>query len=576
MEKTTKPGCTFRGPRGGHYDMSNLDTVIAVVFALVVFVTGISFLKAVRNTSSFFAAGGAVPWWVAGISLYMSFFSANTFVVWGGIAYSDGLVSVSIQATMCIAGLLIGFVIAPKWNRTNALTAAEYIGDRFGDGLRKAYTTLFLFISMFATGAFLYPVGKIIEVSTGIPLETCILVLGVLILIYTAVGGLWAVLVTDVLQFVVLGAAVIILVPLAFSEVGGVAVFVERAPEGFFALQNEKYTWGFLVAFLVYNTFFIGGNWAYVQRYTSVASPKDARKVGWIFGGLYAFSPIIWMLPPMIYRVIQPDLQGLENEGAYLLVAQQVVPSGLLGLILGSMVFATASSVNTTLNISSGVFTNDLYRFFRKAATPGETMLVARLSTVVFGILTILVALSIPRMGGSIAVVLSVAAITGAALFMPPIWAMFSHRQNAVSVLSATLVSLAANLFYKFFAPDLLGITLSRSEEMILGVLGPIMILLAFELLFRLRGYVDPRMARYLELRNRKGELKRRERDSATSGAANRYGKLVISYGVLAIGALIFLLGMLADDARLLVALIGGFIVIVSLANIRRTRAATL
>ena len=82
----------------------------------------------------------------------------------------------------------------------------------------------------------------------------------------------------------------------------------------------------------------------------------SARKVGYLFAGLYLVSPVLWMLPPMIYRVLNNNLSGLENEGAYLLMCQEVLPTGMLGLMLGGMIFATASSVNTTLNLSAAVF----------------------------------------------------------------------------------------------------------------------------------------------------------------------------------------------------------------------------
>ncbi|WKX76620.1 sodium:solute symporter family transporter [Zobellia laminariae] len=92
---------------------------------------------------SFFAAGGALLWWMSGLSLFMSFFSAGTFVVWGSIAYSSGWVAITIQTTMCIAGVLIGFFIAPKWQKTKALTAAEFITDRLGTALKKFTPTYF-------------------------------------------------------------------------------------------------------------------------------------------------------------------------------------------------------------------------------------------------------------------------------------------------------------------------------------------------------------------------------------------------------------------------------------------------
>jgi len=99
---------------------------------------------------------------------------------------------------------------------------------------------------------------------------------------------------------------VLLVVPLAFGHVGGVSSFIQKAPKDFFNFFNEEYSIGFLIAFGFYNLFYLSGNWAYIQRYTTVKTPKDAKKVGWLFGALYMISPVIWMLPPMIYRVINP------------------------------------------------------------------------------------------------------------------------------------------------------------------------------------------------------------------------------------------------------------------------------
>lgn len=549
--------------------MSHFDIATALVFTLLVLAAGLSLAKNNRDKASFFAAGGAVPWWISGLSLFMSFFSVGTFVIWGSIAYEQGLVAVTIQLTMSIAGFLVGLFVAPKWNATGNLTAAEFISQRLGRGVQKAYTYIFLFIALFTAGAFLYPVGKIIEVFTGLPIDLSILILGALIIAYTAVGGLWAVLVTDVLQFVVLSAAVLILLPLAFDRVDGIDQFIVMAPSGFFELTNDTYSWGFMFAFGLYNAIFIGGNWAYVQRYTSVKNPLSAKKVGLLFGALYIISPLIWMLPAMIYRVMHPELQGLESEGAYLMLAKEVLPKGLLGLVLGAMVFASASSVNTTLNISAGVFTNDIYRFLRPNHSQREEMLVAKAATVAFGVFAVIVALLVQRMGGIVEVVLSVAALTGGAMYLPPIWALYSKRQTGFSVFSATVLSLAINLFFKFASPELLDFSLSRAEEMLLGVLAPVSILTLFELWFSWQGQQSSQYLSYQKQLQEKPVLK----GDSEEGEGNAYGKKVIARGVLAIGALIFFLGLYAEAGQITACLIGFSIAIAAFFGLRQSTA---
>ncbi|MGQ1788105.1 sodium:solute symporter family protein [Saccharicrinis sp. GN24d3] len=546
--------------------MGHIDIIAIFVFTALVFISGMSFSRSGKNMKSFFAAGGALPWWMSGLSLFMSFFSAGTFVVWGSIAYQSGWVAIAIQWTMCIAGLIIGFVIAPKWQKTKALTAAEYITDRFGYRTQKIYTYLFLFISIFTTGAFLYPVAKIVEVSTGIPIYASIVFLGVLILIYTAVGGLWAVIVTDVLQFVVLTAAVLIVVPLSFDAIGGIDNFIAKAPDNFFNFVNEEYSPSFLVAFGLYNLFFIAGNWAYVQRYTSVASPKDAKKVGWLFGGLYAVSPLIWMLPPMIYRVLNPDLGGLADEGAYLLMCKEVLPVGMLGLMLGGMIFATSSSVNTTLNISAGVLANDVYKHFNPNTTDKKLVMVGKWSTVGLGILTIIIALMVPYFGGIVEVVMTVAALTGGAMFLPPIWSLFSKNQTGKSALTVTIISLLINAFFKFLAPTLLNIELGRAMEMALGVGLPVVLMAIYEIIYIIKKAETTQYNEYQKILASKGS----EETEADEG--NKRGARVIGIGVAATGGIVLILSFLAENGAGLVAGMGIVVALLGSVIIYRNR----
>lgn len=100
------------------------------------------------------------------------------------------------------------------------------------------------------------------------------MIIGLIIVLYTAAGGLWAVLVTDVVQFVILTASVLIVIPIAFDQIGGPANLVTQAPVDFFKPFNAEYTFPFMLAFIVYQTAYIGGNWSYVQRYTSVKDEK--------------------------------------------------------------------------------------------------------------------------------------------------------------------------------------------------------------------------------------------------------------------------------------------------------------
>ena len=545
--------------------MQLLDIVTILVFSLAVLLTGAALSKSGKDLKGFFGGGGNIPFGMSGLSLFMGFFSAGTFVVWGSIAYSHGFVAIVIQLTMAVAGFLVGSFIAPRWNRQGCLTAAEYITTNYGERTQKSYTYLFLAVSIFTSGSFLYPVAKILEVAAGVPLTVSIIALGAFCIIYTTLGGLRGVMVTDVLQFVILFMAVVIAVPLSFGKIGGVEEFFDKAPQAFFECFNSEYTPWFIFAFCLYNSVFIGGNWSYVQRYTAVKSPGDAKKVGWLFGSLYLISPILWMLPPMIYRIYNPGLVGLDNENAYLLMCKEALPSGFLGLMLGGMVFATASSLNGTLNISAGVFTNDIYKRLHPAASDRSLINVARISTVFFGVLAIVIAMMVRSMGGIVNVVISVAALTGVPLYLPVIWSMFSRRQTGKTLLSVTLLSLAINLFFKFVSPAVLGLTLSRAQEMMLGALSPIVLLTLIEIILIIRGY--ERESKTAE----RCEIFEEPQDMPDSNL-NKYTNKVLGISVSVAGGAVVLLGSVAPSDKLIPIFVGLLVCVIGMLILRKSR----
>ncbi|MCL6260843.1 Na+:solute symporter [Aquiflexum sp. TKW24L] len=518
---------------------------------MIILIAGLSFGKKGTDMKSFFAAGGSVPWSMNGLSLFMSFFSAGTFVVWGSIAYKFGFVAITIQMAMCLAGFIIGYFIAPRWWNSKALTVAEFLTNRFGKRIQQYYTYIFLFLSLGYTGAFLYPVAKILNVTTGFDINYAILLLGGMIMVYTAVGGLWAVVVTDVLQFVILTAAVLLVIPLSLKEVGGLGNFIDQAPDQFFNIFSGEYTYAFIIAFTFYNIVFIGGNWAYVQRYTSVKDSKSSSKVGYLFGILYLISPFIWMLPPMIYRVLNPDLQGLEAEGAYLMICKQVLPVGILGLMLGGMIFATASSVNTSLNLAAAVLTNDVFKPLRPNSSDKTLMQVARLATILFGIGTILVAFMVPMAGGIVEVVLSIAAITGGALYGPAIWALFSKKQTGKSILGVTAISLVINIFFKFISPKVLDFALNRTEELILGVGIPFTLLLLYEI-FASNALIP------LTSTNLASNV---EQENPDDNSQNEFGIKVLAFSFMAIGLMFCVLSFWGGSSAIYLIIMGSLII---------------
>jgi Na+/proline symporter len=332
--------------------------------------------------------------------------------------------------------------------------------------------------------------------------------------------------------------------------VGGFGTFLQKAPEGFFTLTGGEYTLGFIMAFTLYHIVYIGGNWAFVQRYTSVKNERASRKVALLFAGMYAFSPFIWMLPPMIYRVMNPELNGLEAEGAYLMISRKILPAGLLGLMLAAMISATASTANTLLNLLAAVFTNDIYKkLFKPDASEKHAVAVGRSATVVFGLMTIGLALLVPKVGGLVNVVLSVGAITGGSLLAPVIWTLYSKRQTSLSVFVTSVVGLSVSSFFKFLSPFLLGFSLSRSGEMMLGIGLPLLVLAVFEWVIYGKKQDSPEYREYVRFRQSRHErdVLETEAEALSSASQNTFGIKAIAVGLLVTGLGIGILGAVAD-----------------------------
>ncbi len=415
--------------------MSPLDLAVLVLYLLGLLAMGAVFLRRVKTSGQMFAAGGESPWWVSGVSAFMTLFSAATFVVWGGIAYRHGLVGVSILFSVGVGTLFVGWLLAGRWRELGVESAAEFLRLRFGPSLVQFYTWLQGTLGLFTLGGGLYALAVIVcaivplpeghllaDPATGrLSVTLATLALGSLVVLITLGGGLWAVLMTDVLQFIILSASVIVVVPLLFLEVGGPAAFIAASPEGFFSPVAADFTWWFLAGWCLVHFFKLGGEWAFVQRYLCVPSRRDARKAAWLFGALFLVSPFFWMLPPMIYRGLVPDA---NHEQAYILACRLVLPAGMMGLMIAAMSSATASTLTTQLNVYAAAMTREVYqRYFRPLAPEAELVWAGRAFTFLLGGVVLAGALLIPRLGDYTGYIIAFTTLLTGPLVLPTIWA---------------------------------------------------------------------------------------------------------------------------------------------------------
>lgn len=355
--------------------MQLADYIVIVLYIIGIVAAGMVFARKMKSSKDMFAAGGQSPWWVSGLSAFMTMFSAGTFVVWGGIAYQYGFVAVAINMCYGLSALLVGWFLSGYWRKLGVDSAAEFLQLRFGPSIVQFYTWFQGTVGIFSIGAAIYALSKIAcalmplpeghllaDPATGflsVPFTS--ITLCVVVILITFSGGLWAVLMTDVLQFIILAVSVVFVVPLILLKVGGWDSFLAQVPEGFTSPVAAEFSWWFLAGWVIIHFFKIGAEWTYVQRYTCVPAEKDARKVAYIFGVMYLVSPLFWMLPALVFRAIEP---GHDSEQAYILACQLVLPTiwGLfskkIGIkaVWGTTLIGFAAAVLVKFGFSDGGF----------------------------------------------------------------------------------------------------------------------------------------------------------------------------------------------------------------------------
>lgn len=487
--------------------MTNIDWMVMGLYLAGLLAVGAIFARSNKSAADMFVAGRSSPWWLSSVSAYMTMFSAGTFVVWGGITYEYGLVGAVICCMYGLAAFIAGRFFAGRWHDTNLSTAAEFINLRLGKGAFNFYTVyrgLYLVVSglsLYALAVMICPLMPLEEghllrdPATGcLSVDMAIIILAAIVIAYTMVGGLWAVLMTDMVQFIVLSLSVVVVVPLILAKAGGMSAVAANTPDGFLHVTAPGFSWVFLGGWMLVNCFQLGAEWHFVQRHLCVPTARDARKAMYLFGVLYLFTPLLWMAPPLIFRSIQPDA---NPEEAYILACKAVLPAGMIGMMIAAMFSATASSLSSVLNVFAGVMTDDVYRrFWRPQASERQTLRAGRIFTVLIGIYILAGALILPRLGTYRDIIILVGSLAGSAILLPSIWSLFSPRVGPNIVWTTLAGGVTGGVLLRFgfsetgwfsgmeYSARLIELIARhpRESDLLVGILVPLVILVSTEL----------------------------------------------------------------------------------------------
>ena len=430
----------------GHLEFP--DILIIVGYFVLMLGIGAYFYNRMRHMKDYFSGGNNIPWWLSGVSFYMSSFSVAAFVFYPGLCYRHGWVGVTLLWVAIPATIFSVTLFAVRWRRARIDSPVEYIETRYSPFLRQLFAWHGVPVKLVDDGIKLFATGTFISVCTGMRIEYSVLAAGGIILISTFLGGLWAVTVTDFIQFVVLMAGVLILLPLSIARAGGLGEIFANAPDGFFRLTSEEFGWSYVIpVILLYALAWSSINWSLIQRYYCVPKERDALKVGWTVVALYVIGPPLMFFPAIAANQFIP---GVEDAGQiYPILCTQLLPAGMLGLIVAAMFSATMSTLSSDYNVCASVLTNDVYRrLFHPHASQKELVQVGRIMTVVFGVLALGVGLLMSR-GKSEDLFRTMVTLFGLAtapVALPMLLGLVSRRMTNAGAVAGCLAGLAVGL----------------------------------------------------------------------------------------------------------------------------------
>ncbi len=432
------------------------DIIVIVAYFALTMGVGIAMGRRVKSAGDFFSGGKKVPWWMGAVSSYMAMISCFVFIAYAQIGYEDGLVGLTVFWSTAFAILLGTFIFARRWQRANLATPVEYLERRYGAGVRQFLSWCGVAFRILDNAVRLYTLGIIASQFLGVSLSTGIALGAGVVLVYTTTGGLWSVLVTDIIQCAVLMTVALTILPLSLNAVGGLGELYRAVPDHFSLFGGHRGTLYFLAAYYLIVFIKYNGSWSFVQRLASVPNERDAVKMGLLSSAIFFVFPVLAVLPAVAARVYLPDLPPEMHERSYIEMCARLLPHGMLGLMVSAMLAASLSTLAAEFNVTSSVLTTDIYkRLFRRNAEGRELLFVGRIGTVLVASLIAFGALFVSRLGGAFEANKLLMALFGIPIVIPTVFGILWRRPNAKDVYLCVAAGVISGLLLKTCWKDL-------------------------------------------------------------------------------------------------------------------------
>lgn len=381
------------------YDYLN----IAFYFGFIISV-GIVFAHRSKNTSDYFRGGGALPWWLTGASSWMASFSAWTFTGAAGKIYETGPYVLCLYFSSLPALVMVFLFTCYRFRRMRVVTSAEAIRLRFGAVSQQFYTWVRLPFLLLFGGVGLNSIGVFMAGVFQTDLNLILILLGITVTFVALLGGSMSVVASDFVQmFLVVTVALVVDVLVLWQpSIGGFSGLIRQAPAIDFhwdELARPEFILFWSLA-LTINNLFSQNSMDLASKYLMAASDQDARRMVLIPLVGTMVGPLIWIIPPMAASILHPDLSQLfptlthPHEAAFLASARDVLPQGMMGLLMCGIFAATLTNMDASMNQGVGIFVRNFYLpILNPQCSEKKLLLVSKASTALFGTIVVGIAL---------------------------------------------------------------------------------------------------------------------------------------------------------------------------------------
>ncbi|MCM4162478.1 sodium transporter [Arenibacter sp. A80] len=384
-----------------------LNYGILVAYLCISVLIGLYFSRKQRSTEDYFTGGGRIPWWASGLSVFGTLLSAITFMAIPAKAFITDWSYFMLNMTAILITPVIAYIFIPYFAKLRISTAYEFLENRFNYTARALGSLSFILFQLGRIGIVLLLPSLAVSIVTGIPVEACILIMGILCIIYTAFGGIEAVVWTDVMQVIVLmGGSILAVIWIMMHTEANFGEMIDYASDrNKFNLMNMEFNftdstfWVVFIGGLASALVTQGTDQTIVQRYLTSSNVKDSQKTVYtnaimtlpatiIFFGIGTLLFIFYSEMP---DRLSPSISNNDSIFPWYIVKE--LPLGISGLLVAGIFSAAMSSISSSLNSVSTAFCSDFYKHFNPRVADLRLLRIARATTVITGLLGVMFAL---------------------------------------------------------------------------------------------------------------------------------------------------------------------------------------